>query len=239
MKDLLKYQIRSLFHSKMLYFYLGFSIAMTIIGYILLSSVTGMTKEVSKVFPSIIGSIQSEPDFIGQIFIIVFVCNEFQNGTIKNIISRGYTRAQFLFSKCVGAWIGVFCMNLAYVVLSFILYGKNGIGFETNMIYSILLCFIAALSLTVFYTTIGFLLEKNIYGIMTIIFIPRVFDLLSFLVYRGTKVEIDKYWITGILPAYLENPTIGNIWLPILLLVGYAIIFYFLGCKISWKKEIK
>ena len=62
--------------------------------------------------------------------------------------------------------------------------GKYGIGFETNMIYSIIICLIAIVVLTVFYSTIAFVLEKNLIGILTIIFLPRVIDLSFLAIYN-------------------------------------------------------
>ncbi len=239
MKRLLRLQIRNLFHSKMFYFYLIFNSIMVVVGYFLSNIMTELGGTTTKVFQSIINLMSSEPDFIGQIFIIVFVCSEFHSGTIKNIIGRGYTRFQLLLSKYVVATIGVLCTNILYVIISFILYGKYGIGFETNMIYSIIICLIAIVVLTIFYSTIAFVLEKNLIGILTIIFLPRVIDLSFLAIYNFFKVELDSYWITGILPKFLDNPTLGNMIQPIILFIIYLIIIVFVGNRIIWRKEIK
>ena len=117
--------------------------------------------------------------------------------------------------------------------------GKYGIGFETNMIYSIIICLIAIVVLTIFYSTIAFVLEKNLIGILTIIFLPRVIDLSFLAIYNFFKVELDSYWITGILPKFLDNPTLGNMIQPIILFIIYLIIIVFVGNRIIWRKEIK
>ena len=107
------------------------------------------------------------------------------------------------------------------------------------MIYSIIICLIAIVVLTVFYSTIAFVLEKNLIGILTILFLPRVIDLSFLAIYNFFKVELDSYWITGILPKFLDNPTLGNMIQTIILFIIYLIIMVFVGNRIIWRKEIK
>ena len=97
MNKLIKLQLRNVFHNKLFYVCLGLMLASTS----LLKFLTSSNMQTIKVFPEIINFLSSEVGIISTIFIALFCCFDFNEGTTKNIISRGYNRNQFLFSKYI------------------------------------------------------------------------------------------------------------------------------------------
>lgn len=64
---------------------------------------------------------QTDLQLLIAIFIAIFVAGEFSNGTIKMIVSRGYSRAQIYWSKFISGIIAANVMAIIVVVLTTLL----------------------------------------------------------------------------------------------------------------------
>ena len=94
MNRLIKLQFRNLFHSKLFYVCMGLTLVLNLgLDFIVKGAGT------IKVLPQITSFLSSELSIISIIFVALFSCLDFNEGTTKNIIARGYTRTQFLLSK--------------------------------------------------------------------------------------------------------------------------------------------
>ena len=235
MKKLIKLQIRNLFHNKLFYICLILSLLMCYTS-IFLSS---LFAEGNKAMNQIVSLLQGGIDIIDIVFVVLFCCYDFNDGTTKNIIARGYTKNQLLFSKYIVSIIGVSVIYLIMILLTFTLTIKNGIGYESNMILIIINSIIAIITYIIFYSTISFLLEKNGISLIVCLFVPSIISSLLGLVDLKFNINISKYWIDNISNTFIPTPTLSNLTTSIIQYLIYIIIFIVIGTQLLKKKEIK
>ena len=238
MSKLVKLQIRNVFHSKFFYVCLILTVLLSPVASFLAEMFIAGAK-ISPVFTAIVDFFSFQLDLISKIFIAIICCMDFNEGTTKNIIARGYTKTQLLFSKYIASLVGLFTMFLVVIVLSFALFIKNGLGFESNMILLLINSFIAIIAYTIMYATISFLLEKNASAIIACLFIPTVVGLVLSLLDGNLKLGVGKYWIDNVSDEFIKNPTLSNLWLPIGLYGAYIVAFILGGTSLLKNKEIK
>ena len=241
MNKLIKLQMRNLFHNKLLYVCLGLALLLyPILDFIMAKTMSSLLNIAPmKVFPEIVSFITSEPGIISVMFIAIFACLDFNEGTTKNIIARGYTRNELLISKYIVTLLGLLIIQVSVFLVFLILFASNGFGYEPDMLNKIIVGLFSIVANTLFYSTLSFVLEKNSSAILACLFVPRIFSAILSLIETKTKLSISDYWIEGILSSFLEKPTVGNMLLPIILFIVYSLLFAFIGTKIMNKREIK
>ena len=237
MRKLIKLQLRNIFHSKLIY------ICTTLI--ILLNPVA--TLVVSNSFSDIIkntnicGEILSilSVGIIETVFIVLVSCSDFNDGTTKNIIARGYTRNQLLFSKYIAILISLLFMHLAGILSAIILLFKNSFGYNTTILYQIINSVVSIIAYTIFYTTMSFLLEKNGSGIIACMFVPNLIPTALTLLNKIVPFNITKLWMEHGEEIFTEKPSLSTLGLSALYYVIYFIIFIIIGTQLLKRKEIK
>ena len=96
------------------------------------------------------------------VFALVYVCNEFSQGTIKNYIALGYTRTKIYLSKLIKIAVITFGMVFLLQLIALIfapLFGGTSVDFKTNLIYYSYGLF-AITELVCFYVAIAFITKK-------------------------------------------------------------------------------
>lgn len=241
MKSLIKYQLRNVFHNKIIYVCIGINTVLGILTMFLTHALeaTEGSGTTSTLFERIAGILSSEPDIITMLFIVLFVCFEFHEGVMKNNIGRGYTRIQVLISKYIGALVGVLCIEAVSVVLTVFDFSSKGIGYTPDLMNVIIVSIIGIIAATVFYATLAFLVEKNSIAIITLLLLPRVLGLVFTIINSQFKLPIGDYWITNILPKYASNPAATNMFIPIGVFLAYAAVSVVVGVVLTDRKEIK
>lgn len=238
MNRLIKFQVRNMFKQKSFYVCLCLLILMgpilTFIG-----AFNTPNYETIKVMPQMVSLIAGEISLLSTIFIALFCCLDFNEGTTKNIIGRGYSRTQVLLSKYIVSLIGLFSFYIISFIVIFCLFGINGLGFENVMLYSIINSIFRIIAYTIFFSTISFILEKNGSAIIACLFAPSIIQTVLSLVDSKLKIDISKYWITNISNEFLNNSNLTNLNDSIIFYIIYIIIFIILGINIIKKREIK
>ena len=238
MKKLLKLQIRNIFHNKLFYICLGLTL---LTEPIMEFAMTLHSKNIEsiRVFPQIVSFLSSEVGIISLIFIALFCSFDFNEGTTKNIIARGYTRTQFLYSKYIASLFGLLIMYIITISLIFILFIRNGLGFESTMIYQLINSLFFIITYTILYATMSVILEKNGAAIIACMFAPNIISLLLGLADSHFKINISKFWLDNVFIKFTTNPTLSNLTNSIVFCIIYTIVFILLGNKILKNKEIK
>ena len=238
MNKLIKLQLRNIFHSKFFY--------VCLILTILLNPVMSMISELfvkdAKILPvmnHVVSFLNTEPDIIILVFICLLSCMDFNEGTTKNIIARGYTREKYLYSKFIACLIGVFIIYLVTIVITFGIFIKNGFGFESNMVYLLIESIVYSIALVIVYGTVSVLLEKNAAAIIASLVGPSVISLVISLLDGNLKLGVGKYWIINASDTFIENPILSNLWFPLIVYGAYIVISIFLGTTLLKNKEIK
>lgn len=238
MNRLIKFQVRNMFKQKSFYVCLCLLILMgpvlTFIG-----AFNTPNYETIKVMPQIVSLLSGEISLLSTIFIALFCCLDFNEGTTKNIVGRGYSRTQVLLSKYIVSLIGLFSFYIISFIVTFCLFGINGLGFENVMLYSIINSIFRIIAYTIFFSTISFILEKNGSAIIACLFAPSIIQTILSLIDSKLKIDISKYWITNISNEFLSNSSLANLNYSIILYIVYIIIFIVLGINTANKKEIK
>lgn len=238
MNRLINFQIKNLFKQKFYYVCLFLFVFMyPVLDYI--NTHNFPDAEVIKVMPQFVDLLAGGGVIISIVFIALFTCLDFNEGTTKNIIGRGYTRNQLLISKYITSLIGVLSFYIISFVVIIILFGSNGFGYENYMFYSSINSIIRIIAYTILYSTMSFILEKNTSSILACLFIPSIIQTLLSLVDTKIHIHISKYWIDNVSNGFLENPTTSNFVYSIIFYIAYIIIFIVLGISLIKKKEIK
>ena len=189
--------------------------------------------------PQIVSLLSEEISLLSTIFIALFCCLDFNEGTTKNIIGRGYSRTQVLLSKYIVSLIGLFSFYIISFIVIFCLFEINGLVFENVMLYSIINSIFRIIAYTIFFSIISFILEKNGSSIIACLFAPSIIQTILSLIDSKLKIDISKYWITNISNEFLSNSSLANLNYSIILYIVYIIIFIVLGINTANKKEIK
>lgn len=231
MNRLIKLQVRNLFHNKLFYVCLALLLISPMV-----SMFFSKTNPVMAIF---ISFINGELGLVSTIFVAIFCCYDYNEGTTKNIIARGYTKTQLFFSKYIVSLIGLFAMYLVVFLVTFVMFIKNGMGYESNMLYSLINSIFRIFANSAFFVTLAFLLEKHASAILACLFVPNLFPLLLSLVKTKLNIDLAKYWLDNISDSFKANPTLENLNWTILFYSLYVIVFLFIGIKLLKRKEIK
>lgn len=238
MNRLIKFQVRNMFKQKSFYVCLCLLILMgpilTFIG-----AFNTPNYETIKVVPQMVNLLSGEISLLSTIFIALFCCLDFNEGTTKNIVGRGYSRTQVLLSKYIVSLIGLFSFYIISFIVIFCLFGINGLGFENVMLYSIINSIFRIIAYTIFFSTISFILEKNGSAIIACLFAPSIIQTILSLVDSKLKIDISKYWISNVSNEFLSNSSLANLNYSIIFYIIYIVIFIALGINIIKKREIK
>ena len=238
MSKLIKLQIRNVFHNKLFYVCLGLTLLMVPI-FTAIGSFNSADIEPLKVFPQITAFLSNELGLMSIIFIALFCCFDFNEGTTKNIIARGYTKTELLFSKYIVSFIGVFTIYIITALVTYMLFIKNGLGYESNMLYPFINNIVRIVAYTVFCATISFVIEKNGSAIIACLFVPTIIPTILDLIDSKLNLSIGKLWIDNVSSKFILNPTVQNLGLSVLFYVIYIVLFIIIGTQLLKKKEIK
>ena len=172
------------------------------------------------------------------IFIALFYTLDVSNGTMKNIIARGFSRKNVFISKFITIMIGVTVMFvlsfiLAYIVTFFI--GGKIVMLNGDILSKIGINYLNLIGIASVYTLISSIVSKAsgalVACILTNFLAPTVLFALDALLKLKINFSISKYWIS--------NATNNKGVTAIIICVAYIVISYILGIIISKRKEIK
>ncbi len=186
---------------------------------------------------------------VSGIFLAVFISQDESLGTIKNVISRGYSRIQIYFSKYIVSLISVLIYSLIVLIVGF-LFGLSvsGVGvIDSEFFISIfgeLLVIVGFHALFFMFSTIfnknGIIITLNI---ATPLIIKLVLGLLdSFLLKKEINLgfQFGDYWLDGLMSSF-NAKTMNAIELStsIVMTLVYIILFITIGLFMYKKKEVK
>ncbi len=113
------------------------------------------------------------------IFVGIFICSDFSEGTVRNVLSRGYNRLDIFVTKYTVCMLASTFFVLLSGVLSFttasIAWGTG--KFTAKILFILAVQFLSALGLTSFFVFIAYWLKKISGAIVGGLFIPLGIDL--------------------------------------------------------------
>ena len=234
MISLLKLNFRNLFKQKFFYVFL---IINTLIG--VLSRFIFFSEKKPLVFPEIRTFLAAEIGVVGVIFIVIFSLFEISEGTIKNIVARGYKRSEIIISKYISTVIALFIINLVGSLLIFLLYVKNGLGFDSNFIYSFISYIFILFAQSAFVLGISFIIGKVSYSIVINVVLPTFLPLILTFIDAKLKIDSTSYWVSNITSEFLKNHHMSSILYSGLIVIIYIVVFIGLAIFVNKKREVK
>ena len=158
----------------------------------------------------------------------------------ENIIARGYTRKQLFLSKYLVSVLAVFLVDLATSLILFIFLIKNGLGFESSMIYSIFGYLFSLFAQVALFASLAFIIEKVSGAIIVNIFIPMFLPLLLVFVDAKYDLSFSNYWVPEIFAVTSEKGAdLSSVLHSGLLALAYVVVFIFLGIFVTRNREVK
>lgn len=212
MVNMIKYEIQKLFSQKLIY----------ICGIILIAiiSVTAFAFSIDfedeSVYTNMYFLMTSlsgcSLDLMIPIVIATLVCSDFSNGTIKNIISRGYNRLTIYVGKYITSIIAVLILTLVCYVAALVT-GTIFLENEKNWNMEIVPILVTQVILVIALVTISFaftmMLKKASKTIAIGILMPTIISLVLSVVdglLKASKINFSQYWIYN---CYLEVSAIS------------------------------
>ncbi len=240
MKRLVKLQLRNLFSLKSFYVCTALMLLSPIIN--LVASLLVKKKFTATFIPEV-SSLLSGTEIVITVVIVLFACLDSNDGTLKNIISRGYTKKQYLLSKYIVALIATLIMYLAPIILTFIITIGNGMGFASKYAYYILAYLMQIGAIICLYVVLSYVFGKIGPSMIACLIGPNIvgtaLPLLKLLI-KTEKINIANFWITNISgSAIVKNPDIVDLLVVAGLAAVYIIGLLSLGLYLGKKKEVK
>ncbi|MBQ3929102.1 MAG: ABC transporter permease subunit [Clostridia bacterium] len=164
---------------------------------------------------------------LAAICISVFTASEYSMGTLKNTVSRGFTRGQIYLSKLVVSCVSTLILTAAYLIggmtvcLIFVR-GTSELNFGQMAMIAVtqILLLFAMASL---YYTIAIIIKKTGSTVAMSIVLPTFVSTMIVTTTYGDKdfAKIARYWLFET-PVYVQKFCLnGQIYIPLLLAAGY------------------
>lgn len=142
------------------------------------------------------------------IFTSLFICGDFSSGTIKNVLSRGYGRSNYLVSSFIAAFWAASIMTLICLLSGFTagtLLGELGTGWSASLIPILLVQLLIVFAFTSIYTAIAFLLRKTGAAIAVSVLTSTVVSLITSLIdvwfFRESTFRTSDYLLSPVMSS--------------------------------------
>lgn len=245
MGTLVKFEFRKLFRMKSFYICMLIGIAFSalgVVGNLFIGEVTGSHDFTAfKALPTAITSGQIV--ILLAVFVSLFVCSDFIEGTIKNVISRGFSRTRVYITKylvLIVAGLIFAILNMATTfVMSAILFGVGSPS--GNLLPMMLIQCLLVLSFVSLYQFFAVIFRKNGGSIAVGIVFPIFLNILLMvfpLIFKKAQFDFTMLNVSSCLSAVSDLAVTGKE-MGIAVLNGflYILIFGIAGALISRKRE--
>lgn len=253
MERLIKFELRKMLRQKTFYVCVGVILLVVVLNVLILY----MVDRVSSSFfgDTVVTGLYSGLQFIIQapsmmqmsilfpIFITLFICNDFSEGTIKNVVSRGFTRTQIYFSKLIASTVAglifmVWAMLTAFVAGSLV-WGAGSID-VTKMLEGIGVLVLLTVAYVTFDTFLAFLFRKKAGSLAVGIAVSYVVQLICLIVdsifeFKDMDIRISGYTISSCVQLVAtDGPSVRGLIVAFL----YIAVFAFGGWFVFRNKEV-
>lgn len=247
MTNLLKFEFRKLFKQKSFYICTAVMLAMSLVG-LLLSKTLASNPEFNMAMPSaksaLLSAVSSSSfTMLCGIFIALFVCTDYDQQTIKNIYSRGFTRTNVYFAKYIVSVISTVIMFAVALIFTYVAGAVmlDGTAAEGNYVGLIAGQLIYCLAYSSFVFAISLILKKVGVSIALAILGPSLIGTVINLADAFLKIEnfkIGSYWLDGFIGDLISLATDATrLIVCIVLSLVYAVVFVVAGFFINRKQE--
>lgn len=195
-------------------------------------------------FNSFFANVQGVFTYIS-IFVVLFMCSEFSNGTIKNIVTTGYPRENIYLSKfitsVVGSIIYMVCIALASYIPYVIVLGNKGTN-VFNMPEHFISCFFILFLYVVTYLSISLMIASlirksgvSIFGVFALGLVADLVHLFDAFLKNvvETDFELFNYTLSGNIQTLRKSVDSGIVSSDLLRVILVPVSFLFISMAIG------
>ena len=242
MFNLLKLELHKLFKQPSFYICNLIIILISLISYII--NITLVQSDISLDFNNILINHLSNNNLllISGIFIALYSTKDYNEDTLKNIYSRGYSRNKAYLAKFLIILIFIFISFILSLLFTYILNNNLNINKEINnkLFINLIIELIIYISYASFYYLISNILKKSGSSIAGIIITPLLISLIFSMLDNVFKIENFSFnilWLDNSLNS-LNDFNNHNLIINLISAIFYLIIFNIIGLIINKKIEI-
>lgn len=247
MKNLLKFELHKLFKQKSFYIC---TIIMLVLSFfsILLNKSLANNSELNMTMPTVMSSLltavnSSNFTMICGIFIALFVCTDYDQQTIKNVYSRGFSRSKVYFAKYIVCFFSTLIMFATMLIFTYGISKSTFDGGKETGNYVGLLSgqFFFCIAYSSFVFAVSLIIKKVGVSIALAILGPSLIGTVINLLDAFLKIDdfkINSYWLNSFI-SDLTSLATDNTRLIICTIFSilYAVAFIIIGYFISKKQE--
>lgn len=247
MKNLLKFEFRKLFKQKSFYICTAVMLVISYMG-LLLNKTMASNPEMNMPMPSVLSALLSAINssnftLICGIFIALFVCTDYDQQTIKNVYSRGFSRSNVYFAKYV---VSVFSTVVMFAVTLIFNFASAATMFEKttetgNYVGLIIGQLLYCIAYSSFVFAVSLIVKKVGVSIALAILGPSLIGTVINLADVFLKIEnfkIGSYWLNGFANDLTTIATSSSrLIVCIVFSIIYALLFVVIGSLINKKQE--
>lgn len=179
------------------------------------------------------------------VFAAVFICGDFGNNVVKNIITKGYTRTEIYFSKYIITLAVSLAFSLIAMLVSFLcgtFMWNIGSGWSAKVILLIVLQLISVAAYSSLFVFLAAWLKRvgtTLAACIAIpIAMPLILGLLELLLIKS-EIIFSNYWLAGNFTLLSEiTASSKDIFTALICSLVYLIIFTSCGWLIARKREV-
>ncbi len=254
MGKLIRFEFRKLLKSKYVYIILGISLIFVIINGLtqnlaadIAKAYTGEGIQVSS-YTFVRSTLSSIFSLLAGILIAIYVCEDFSQGVLKNIVGKGYAREKVLYSKYIVSLVATLVLALLTVLMA-IIYGNiawpGTANTSDNLGLIILGQLVGVITYHALFFALAYTIRKSGFAIAINVVTPLVMTLLLTLIDTGLQnakleIRIAPYWLDNLFSVFTGTGNNTDIFgRNIAILVIYFIAAFVAGLLINRKREIK
>lgn len=188
-----------------------------------------------------------DPDIgiLTAICICVFITSEYSMGTFKNAVSRGFSRTQIYLSKFIVSVVSSLILISLFVIsgtiVAFICMPTATDVSVWQMIVMILTYLFLAVAAASMYLMFAMLLRKTgvsvAASICIVVFVSSIFEVLGVFVENFSNYS--RFWILNTFGIVEKSCLNGEIYIPLLIGLGYIAVTGAIGLMVFRKRDIK
>ena len=250
MKKLLNFEFRKLFRQKSFYVCGILLLAFVFLSAAISRLAVDNAEKITAPLPTAIGMLRTalqgaNATLIIGIFVALFVCADYSDGTLKNIYAKGYTRTSVYFSKmiavfsaavifCIITWCGAFISGRFFF--------ETGTGFELNIIGTLAAQLLSVFGYTALFFALATIIKRTGGSIAACIVGPMLFSILFAVadsVINSETFALSDYWLDGLFSGLTQTVVTRQfMMLAVIFSLVYTAVFTAVGCVFNRKSQL-
>jgi len=182
---------------------------------------------------------------IAGVFTVLFVCEDYEQHTIKNICARGFTREGVFLAKIISVTVITSVMFVAvelFSLLSSSLFFDMGKADVLSVVFILAVQYVVIIANSLFALAVASAIRKTGISITIIVVAPLILDLVLSIADAFSKpggMSLTSLWITSNIP-YISALSVSDERLITSLAVAlfYIALFVFGGLYINKKRDV-